>query len=101
MTSDAINVHVDRELEDLIPGFLNNRQKDIQALRAAVEQCDFDGVCMIGHRLKGTGGGYGFDKITELGQQIELAGTEEDLDALSRYVEEFDNYMGRVRVEFI
>jgi HPt (histidine-containing phosphotransfer) domain-containing protein len=101
MTSDPINVHIDRELEDLIPGFLNNRQKDIQALMAAVGERDFASVRMIGHRLKGTGGGYGFDRITEIGQQIESAGIEEDVDAVSRHVEELDNYMGRVQVEFV
>ena len=101
MKSDPINVHIDRELEDLIPGFLNNRQKDIQALMTAVGERDFASVRMIGHRLKGTGGGYGFDRITEIGQQIESAGIEEDIDAVSRHVEELDNYMGRVQVEFV
>ena len=101
MMSDPIKVHIDRELEDLIPGFLNNRQKDIQALRTAVEKRDFASVGMIGHRLKGTGGGYGFEKITEIGQQIESAGIAEDLDEISRHVDEFENYMGRVQVEFV
>ena len=41
MSEDKIVVHVDIDLEDLIPGFLENRQKDVQSLENALKENDF------------------------------------------------------------
>ena len=56
---------------------------------------DFGPIRRFGHDLKGTGRGYGFPAIEELGQQIEKAAGEADVDriagqlnALHRYVTE-------------
>ena len=42
MSGEKIVVHIDIDLEDLIPGFLDNRQKDIQKLESALQGNDFE-----------------------------------------------------------
>jgi len=59
MSEEKIVVHVDIDLEDLIPGFLDNRQKDIRNLESALQENDFETLRSIGHNLKGVGGGCG------------------------------------------
>jgi len=50
-----------------------------------------------GHKLARAGGGYGFDRVTELGRQIEalaltgdLAGTQARLQELKEYVSDIE-----------
>lgn len=66
-----VTVYVDIDLEELIPIFLNGRQEDIVALKNALAAKDFKELERLGHSLKGVGGGYGFDFITEIGDKIE------------------------------
>lgn len=96
--SDRIRIRIDPDLEDLVPGFLDNRRKDVDKLRAAVEARAFDEIRLIGHSMKGVGGGYGFDAITEFGAGIERAALSEDAQAIGSYVDRLDDYLARVDV---
>ena len=48
-------VTVAKDLEDLIPVFFRNRQKEVEALRAALTAGDFEQLRQLGHRMKGVG----------------------------------------------
>ena len=56
-------VVVDDDLQDLIPDYLEGRRKDIAAIRSALERDDLESIRSIGHKMKGSGGGYGFDRL--------------------------------------
>ncbi len=64
---EKIVVQVDADLEDLIPGYLQNRRQEVDSILQALENQDFEAIRVLGHTMKGTGGGYGFDAITEMG----------------------------------
>ncbi len=74
----STTVYIDIDLKELIPMFLESRQEDIVALRQALADADYTTLKTIGHTLKGVGGGYGFDFITDIGSDIELAAKEAD-----------------------
>lgn len=95
-----IIVHIDPELEDLIPGFLTNRERDVESLRALVAQEDWTAVRIIGHSMKGAGGGYGFDPITDLGGVIEAAALEGDGDVVLEATDRLADYLARVKPVF-
>jgi len=96
--SDKIFVRVDPDLEDLIPGFLQNRARDVGSIRDLLKQRDYDAIKILGHSMKGAGGGYGFDPITDFGARIEQAATAADEGAISEAVEQLDDYLSRVEV---
>lgn len=52
-----IRVEIDESLKHLIPGFLENRRKDIEKIRLALGQAEFPTIQTLGHRMKGDGGG--------------------------------------------
>ena len=54
--SEKIVVRIDRDLEALIPGFMENREKDIAAILTALDGNDFDAIRSLGHGMKGAGG---------------------------------------------
>ncbi len=82
---------VDSQLRDLIPGYLANREVDLNSLRSQLAQKEFARMGQIGHRMKGTGAGYGFPQISALGARIEESaalGDEKGLELLIRELEE-------------
>ncbi|OGA17791.1 MAG: hypothetical protein A3I63_10010 [Betaproteobacteria bacterium RIFCSPLOWO2_02_FULL_66_14] len=93
-------VVVTRELEPLIPNFLANRRRDLEALRAALAAADFPAVGEIGHRLKGVGASYGFDKISAIGRQIEIDARAQDHAAVASQVDAYAGHLARVRVAY-
>lgn len=100
MGQDKYTVIIDSDLEELIPGFMENRRQDVENLMAASENRDFESLRSIGHSLKGVGGGYGFMLITELGAAIESAAKEQDLDTASKCIKELSGYLQRVEIRY-
>jgi HPt (histidine-containing phosphotransfer) domain-containing protein len=93
-------VTIDKDLEDLIPGYIENRYGDIKSIRAALVTRDFDAIRVLGHSMKGSGGGYGFDAITDIGKTIEDAAKAGNSAAVSDAVERLLHYLGQVEVVY-
>jgi hypothetical protein len=94
----AITVYLDPDLEAIVPGFLTNRQKDVQTLLACLEREELETVRLLGHRMKGDGGGYGFDAISTIGHELEQAALRRDLTTIRQRTIELTNFLTRVRV---
>ncbi len=100
MSEDKIVVHIDIDLEDLIPGFLDNRQKDLQNLESALQNNDFGTLRSIGHNLKGVGGGYGFSGITVIGAEIEEGAKASNLGSISENIKKLSHYLSNVEIVY-
>ena len=99
-TGNAITLYIDQELEEIIPGFLENRRGDVQTIEAALQENNLSQIQMIGHRLKGDGGGYGFDAISAIGAALEQAAAREDRPAIRRLTTELIDFLARVCVVY-
>ena len=93
-----IRIRIDPELASLIPGFLANRRNDVALLSAAVEHGDFETARILGHSMKGSGGGYGFDGITDIGGDIETAAKQGDSAVIRAHVAALSLYLARVEI---
>ena len=96
--AEKTTIHVDPEIAELIPGFLENRRKDIAAMLDAVQRGEFETVRVLGHSMKGAGGGYGFDAITEIGAALEQAAKQRNAAEIRNRVHELSRYLDRVEV---
>jgi signal transduction histidine kinase/HPt (histidine-containing phosphotransfer) domain-containing protein len=90
-------VFVDPSLEDMIPRFLEKRRQDVPKMTEAVQVGDYETVRRLGHNLKGTGAGYGFNTLSELGTQIEEAAEAKDAATIRIKVEELTQYLSSVQ----
>jgi hypothetical protein len=95
-----LRISVDPDLRDLIPGFLQNRRRDIEDLEKAVALGNFDTIRTLGHRMRGDGGGYGFHMISEIGQALEEAALEKNRHEIMARVQELTTYLGRIEVVY-
>ena len=100
MSNEEIAVIIDKDLEDLIPGFLQNRTKDLESLKEALTQESYEKIVSIGHNLKGLGGGYGFHGMSEIGAEIESAGKEKNSGLLGEAIARFDQYLSQVVITY-
>ena len=91
---------VDEELADLLPVYLQNRRDELERLPALLKQGDFTQLQGIGHRLRGSGGGFGLDFLTELGKRMEAAGSSADRQALAEQVSELRAFLESLQIEF-
>ena len=95
---EKIIVHVDPDLEDLIPGYLENRKKDIESITEALKKDDFETIRILGHSMKGSGGGYGFDAITDIGDFLEQASKNKDSIEIQKQANELSTYLKQVEI---
>jgi CheY-like chemotaxis protein len=95
-----IPIHPPAEIEEVIPLFLESTREDIGALARALENLDYPKIRLIGHDLKGSGGGYGFDQIGVIGKSIEEAAKQSDSAEVKRQIGALADYLERVDVIF-
>ena len=100
-TSKTIVVYVGADIQDLMPIFLEGRREDVKALVEALEKGDYDTVLVLGHNMKGAGGSYGFDLITELGRDLEQSAREQNAEKVGRLVIELSSYLERIEVIYV
>ena len=100
MTQDAHTVKVSKDIEDLIPTYLENRKKELDVLRQAVKAADFEQLRQIGHRMRGVGVSYGFDDVTSLGKLIEEGAKAGDQAGLEEHVAAYGEYLSNLRITY-
>lgn len=99
--SKKIQVAIDQDLSDLIPGFLDNRRQDLGQIREALGTGNFDDIRRIGHSMKGSGGGYGFEQISQLGQRIENAALDRDTGGIEQAANDLAFFLEQVEVVYV
>jgi HPt (histidine-containing phosphotransfer) domain-containing protein len=87
-------------LEDLIPGYISNRHRDILSLADALAKDDLKTARSIGHGMKGTGSGYGFPAISEIGRGLEQAALGQDAAGIRNYTTLLAEYLSRLEVVY-
>ncbi len=97
---DKVIIRVDADLEELMPTYLENRRKDIESILAALATADYPAIETLGHRMKGSGGGYGLDGISEIGREIELSAKDKNGDRIRKAVVALANYLDRIKIVY-
>jgi HPt (histidine-containing phosphotransfer) domain-containing protein len=97
---EEIVVRVDAELEELIPGYLEHRHNDIQSISETLERGDYETIRILAHGMKGSGSGYGFDAITDIGQAMERAAMDRNTDEIRKGLRELSTYLDHVEVTY-
>ena len=100
MTEEDCKVIVAKDLEDLIPVFLKNRHKELDALRVALAAADFEQLRQLGHRMKGVGNSYGFTHVSTLGKHIEDGARSGDKASLQAVISEYRDYLSKVQIAY-
>lgn len=100
MSDDAYKVKVAKDLEDLIPTFMSNRKKEVEALRTALAAADFEQLRQLGHRMRGVGNSYGFERVSVIGKHIEEGARSGDKASLEANIADYSDYLAKVQIAY-
>lgn len=97
---EKIIVKVDRDLEELIPGFLEDWKKETKLMQEALEKNDYDTIMGMGHDMKGTGGACGFHDVTDMGGKLENAAKKMDPDTIRDTLISLSSFLEQAEVVY-
>jgi len=100
MSETKYEVIIPRHLADFIPGFMENRRKELDAFEASFTSGDLDELGKLALKVKGYGTTYGLARITELGMELQEAAERGDYDAAAAYILLYRQYLDEVRITF-
>jgi PAS domain S-box-containing protein len=78
--------------------FLVNVRDNITVMQEALDRADFATVEILGHGMRGAGGMFGFQPITDIGGALENAGAACDLAAANGALADLCLYLDRTEV---
>jgi HPt (histidine-containing phosphotransfer) domain-containing protein len=96
----AIRVVIDPDLEFLIPQYLQNRKKDMEIITEELQKEHYEPIRIIGHSMKGSGGSYGFERLTCIGSALEESAKALNLEGIRKAVNDFIEYLQKVKVVY-
>lgn len=97
----GITVEIDADLKPVVPEFLKKRQSECALIEALLAADQLDEIRSIAHRMKGSGGSYGFDEISEIGEAIETAVHTGDAQGIRAAVARLEAYLAGVKVTYV
>lgn len=99
--SEKIIILVDEDLEPLIEGYLEKRVEDRVTILQCIEKEDFASIQVLAHKMKGSGGGYGMDFISELGTEIEINAQAGEAEPIRDWMARLEDYLKRLEIHFV
>jgi HPt (histidine-containing phosphotransfer) domain-containing protein len=97
-----LKVKIDSFLEDLIPGYLEGRKKDIVDIIAAIGREDYSLIEKITHKMAGNLGSYGFKELGLIAKELEnLSIAKENIEKISVLMNKFEANFSDLEIEYI
>lgn len=81
---EKIAVRVYPDFRDIIPSFMENTRKDVEAIARALLENNRKIICRLSHSMKDHGKWYDFDYISRAGKVIETAAANEDFAGIEK-----------------
>ncbi len=98
--SEEVIAYVDSDLEELVPEFIENRHEDIEKINECLDSNEIGEIQRLGHSMKGSGGGYGFHEITNLGGELEKAAKRGDKDGIDQLNKKLAQYLKVIKIVY-
>lgn len=94
-------VEVDKELEDVFPRYLRNREDDMMKIQTALEKKDFETLRQIGHKLAGNASGYGLLDLGEMARNMERSAEGRRYDECRNLYSQMQAYLANLELKFV
>lgn len=97
---EKILIEIDQDLMPVVPGYLDGRRRDCAEIERLLASGNMESIKSLAHRIKGSGGSFGFDEISEIGEALELAAQAADAEGIRAAVDRLETYLARVSVVY-
>jgi len=96
----ALRVSVSQTIRSIIPQYLQDQRGAATSILVALEQRDYQTIQELGHKMRGSGGSFGFDALTNIGHSLEEAAQSRNQEAIRHWHYELSRYLDRVDVVY-
>jgi hypothetical protein len=93
-----IRLEVEPSLKELVPDFLENRRRDLERMRRALQAGDLAAIRDVGQNIRCFSRVYGFDDLTALGEEIRCAADECSTMRIVSLQGKLADYLSRVEI---
>ena len=83
----------DDEWAEMQEMYVNHTSKELVSIMEDLETKSFDSLRTFGHNIKGSGGMYGFNEITEMGATIESAAKDENRGQIKSNFDKLETFL--------
>ena len=83
----------DDEWAEMQKMYINHTFKELNTIKETLESPSFDSLRTFGHNIKGSGGMYGFNEITNMGAEIESASKQENLEEITSNLDKLEVFL--------
>ena len=83
----------DDEWAEMQEMYINHTSKELDNINNQLDLDSLEAIRIFGHNIKGSGGMYGFNEITNIGLQIEIAAKASDLDSIKSSLSELETFL--------
>jgi hypothetical protein len=91
-----ISLNVDPSLRELLPGFLANRRKDLDAIARALQSGNLEAIRVVGHNIRCFSRVYGFEELIALGEELQQAAADGSTLRIVHAQSQLADYLARV-----
>lgn len=95
---EAPQVKIDSEMAELIPPFLAECRRELEAMEHSLVDADFKAIALMSHQLTGSGASYGFQYLTDASRRIETGVRGRDAVLIKAELDSIRRYLDRVKV---
>jgi len=100
MAEDKIIVQADPDMVEEVAWYEGQLKEYLETIGAAVEKGDMETIEDTGHRMKGSGESFGFDRVSDIGRCLEDAAKKKDIQEIRRGFTELEHYLKCVEVVY-
>ena len=80
-----MQVNISQSIRSIIPQYLQDQRGAATSILVALEQRDYQTIRELGHKMRGSGGSFGFDALTNIGQSLEEAAQSKNQEAIRHW----------------
>ncbi len=93
-------IHKNEEFRDIIPLFLDERQKEVSLVLEAVEKADYEMIYSLGHKMQGASEAFGFTTVSEIGMAIKQSAMKGENELIQNRIAELKNYLDQLENDY-
>jgi hypothetical protein len=96
---DKILLRAEPSVKELLPGFLENRRRDLERMGQALHAGDLAAIRDLGQNIRCFSRVYGLDELTELGDEIRIAAEARSTLSIVLLHRRLADYLARVELQ--
>ncbi|MFC1566267.1 response regulator [bacterium] len=95
--SQSGTIHINPKLEKFIAAYIKHRNEDCNTINENLKVGDTENIKHLAHKMRGSGGMYGLGEITRIGQEMEQAAQDKDIQKIEKLNEKLIEYIVKVQ----